>query len=454
MVDLESADIGFSFGFSAVLCGSIVVRVVYVSCWKNGSLCHAARNLVLFCGLQCSSPFHAQVWDMDGDTKGIHGMASKLSAAFVRTITKPGKYGDQHGLILRVKPSGSKQWLWRGMIRGKRTDLGLGGWPYVSLAEARQAAFDNRKLARAGGDPLALKRRPDVPTFAEAVERVVAIHEPNWKDGARSADIWRSSLGRYAIPRLGRKRVCDIDTADVLAVLVPIWADKRETARRVRQRIGAVMKWAVAQGYRQDNPAGEAIGAALPKNGVAKSHMKALPYSEVAGAIANIRASARAWRGTKLALEFLVLTAARSGEVRGAQWSEIDLEARTWTVPGSRMKAGKPHRVPLSARALDVLQEAREVADQGGLVFPSVTGRPLSDSTLSKLCRESRVGCVPHGFRSSFRDWCAERSNAPREVCELALAHVNADRVEAAYMRTDLFERRRELMAEWSEYLS
>ena len=379
-------------------------------------------------------------------------MASKLSAAFVRTIAKPGKYGDQHGLILRVMPSGSKQWIWRGTVRGRRVDMGLGGWPYVSLAEARQAAFEHRKLARAGGDPLALKRRPNVPTFAEAVETVIAIHEPNWKNGSRSAAIWRSSLGRYAMPGLGRKRVSDIDTADVMASLVPIWAGKRETAKRVRQRIGAVMKWAIAQGYRHDNPAGDAIAAALPKNDVTKKHMRALPYPEVAGGIAKIHQSA-AWTGTKLALEFLVLTAARSGEVRGARWSEADLEARTWTVPVERMKMGKPHRVPLSARALEVLSEAREIADDSGLLFPSVTGRSLSDNTLSKLCRENSVGCVPHGFRSSFRDWAAECSDAPREVCELALAHVNADRVEAAYMRSDLFEKRRELMEAWAIYL-
>ena len=380
-------------------------------------------------------------------------MTGKLTAAFVRSIKRPGKYGDQHGLILRVMPSGSRQWIWRGTVRGRRVDLGLGGWPYVSLAEARQAAFEHRKLARAGGDPLALKRRPNVPTFAEAVETVIAIHEPNWKNGSRSAAIWRSSLGRYAKPRLGRKRVSDIDSADVLAVLVPIWAGKRETAKRVRQRIGAVMKWAIAQGYRHDNPAGDAIAAALPKNGVIKKHMRALPYPEVAGGIAKIRQSA-AWTGTKLALEFLVLTAARSGEVRGARWSEVDLEAQTWTVPVERMKMGKPHRVPLSARALEVLSEAREIADDSGLLFPSVTGRSLSDNTLSKLCRENSVGCVPHGFRSSFRDWAAECSNAPREVCELALAHVNSDRVEAAYLRSDLFERRRQLMEQWSTYLS
>ena len=380
-------------------------------------------------------------------------MATKLTAAFVRTINRPGKYGDEHGLILRVLPSGSKQWIWRGTIRGRRVDLGLGGYPYVTLAEARQAAFDHRKQARSGGDPLALKRRPDVPTFAEAAETVIALHEPTWRDGARSAEIWRSSLVRYAIPRLGRRRICDITTADVMAVVLPIWAAKRETAKRVRQRIGVVMKWAVAQGYRQDNPAGDVIGAALPKNGVVRKHQRALPHTEVAGAMAKIRQSA-AWPGTKLALEVLVLTAARSGEVRGAHWIEADLEAATWTVPASRMKMGKPHRVPLATRALEVLAEARELADESGLIFPSPTGRVLSDNTLSKLCRENDVGCVPHGFRSSFRNWAAECSDAPREVCELALAHVNADRVEAAYMRSDLFERRRRLMDDWAHYLA
>lgn len=380
-------------------------------------------------------------------------MASALTAAFVRTITKPGKYGDQHGLILRVSHGESKQWVWRGTIRGKRVDLGLGGWPYVSLAEARQIAFDHRKVARAGGDPLALRRKPEIPTFAEAMEEVIKIHEPNWKHGTRSAKLWRSSLGQYALPRLGRKRVSDINTADVLAVLIPLWADKRNTGRCVRQRIGSIMKWAVAKGYRSDNPAGDAIGAALPKNGVARRHMLALPHSEVAGAVAKIRESGE-WVGTTLALEFLILTAARSGEVRGAQWSEIDLGARTWTVPGERMKAGRPHRVPLSARALEVLNEARRLSGGSGLIFPSVTGRGrMADATLSEFCRERRLGCVPHGFRSSFRDWAAECSDAPREVCELALAHVNKDRVESAYMRSDLFERRRELMEAWARYL-
>ena len=213
------------------------------------------------------------------------------------------------------------------------------------------------------------------------------------------------------------------------------------------------MKWAVAQGHRQDNPAGDALGAALPKHSIVKKHHRALPYAEVADAIATVRASRAHW-ATVAAIEYLVLTASRSGEVRKARWDEVDLETATWTVPADRMKMQREHRVPLSERALQILAEASEWADGSGLVFPSVTGRPLSDNTLSKLLREQGISAVVHGFRSSFRDWCAECSNAPREVSELALAHVNSDRVEAAYMRTDLFERRRALMQSWADYIS
>ena len=232
-----------------------------------------------------------------------------------------------------------------------------------------------------------------------------------------------------------------------MPVLLPIW-----TARRIRQRIGAVMKWAVAQAYREDNPAGDAISAALPKNSMRRQHQKALPYAEVADALGRVRASG-AHRSTALAFEFLVLAACRSGEVRGARWDELDIAAAIWTIPAVRMKAKLEHRAPLSGPTLDILDEARELADPSGLLFPSPTGRTLSDSTLSKLLREIGVGAVPHGFRSSFRDWAAECSNTPREVCELALAHVNSDRVEAAYLRSDLFQRRRDLMQAWADYV-
>lgn len=383
----------------------------------------------------------------------------QLTAAFVKRVrhsgkpSGPDKYFDQHGLVLRVIPSGGKQWIWRGTARGKRLELGLGGWPYVSLTEARQTAFEYRKLARSGGDPRSPRSGQRVPTFAEAAETVIKIHELGWKNGGKSADQWRASLRDYAIPTLGEVRVSDISTADIMEVLLPIWNEKRETARRVRQRVGAIMKWAVAQGFRPDNPAGEALGAALPNNGTTRKHYRALPHAAVAGAIATVRASRGHW-ATVAAIEFVILTAARSGEVRKARWDELDLETATWTVPADRMKMKREHRVPLSGRAMQILAEAREMADGSGLIFPSVRGRPLSDNTLSKLLREQRIRAVVHGFRSSFRDWCAECSNAPRDVFELALAHVNSDRVEAAYLRSDLYERRRALMQAWADYIS
>ena len=243
-----------------------------------------------------------------------------LSATFVRSVSQPGRYGDGRGgfglsLLVKLRENGrlSKTWSQRLRIDGKVTNVGLGSWPVTTLKEAREKALENRREVEHGGDPR--ERIARVPTFAEAIEKVIAIHEPSWKDGARSGEIWRSSLRDYAMPRLGGKPVDKITTADVLAVLVPIWSTKRETARRVRQRIGAILKWAVAQGYRDDNPAGEAIGEALPKTGSPKQHQRALPHAEVGTAVRKVRGS-KAWWATKAAFEFLTLTAARSGEVR------------------------------------------------------------------------------------------------------------------------------------------
>ena len=380
-------------------------------------------------------------------------MAGKLNARFAATVTKPGRHGDGNGLYLLVKPSGAKSWVLRTVVRERRCDIGLGGHPLVSLAEARTAAFDNRKLARAGGDPLALKRRPDIPIFEEAARTVIEIHKPTWRDGGKSAGQWESSLRRYAFPRLGARRVDTITTSDVMAVLLPIWTEKSETARRVRQRISAVMKWAVAQGYRADNPAGDAIAAALPKVGDTHRHFRAVHHTGAGDVIRAVWES-EASLTSRLAFEFLVLTAARSGEVRGAAWSEIDTDAATWTIPGERMKGGREHRVPLSGRALAVLDEARALDDGSGLVFPAPAGRkPMSDSTLSKLLRELGIDAVPHGFRSTFRDWCSEAAQAPREVAEACLAHVVRG-VEGAYARSDLLERRRKLMDRWAAYLA
>ena len=381
----------------------------------------------------------------------------RLSATFVRTVNLPGRYGDGyggHGLSLLVKPAAhgglSKSWAQAIRPNGRTTSIGLGAYPVVTLAAAREKALDNARAVAGGRDPRRRTRR--VPTFAQACETVIAIHAESWK-GARNEREWRATLREYAMPSLAALRVDAIDTADVMAVLVPIWTTKRQTARRLRQRIGAVMKWAVAQGYREDNPAGDVLSAALPNNRIAAKHQRALPHAEVGAALARVRTSG-GYPGTVLSFEFLVLTAARSGEVRNARWSEIDRAGAVWTVPGERMKAGREHRVPLSPRALEVLDEAAgRLAGGGGLVFPSLTGRVANHSLMAVLLRELAIGAVPHGFRSSFRDWAAECTDAPREVCELALAHVNSDRVEAAYRRTDLFDRRRILMNDWAAYV-
>ncbi len=382
----------------------------------------------------------------------------RLSARFVTTIEQPGRYGDGRGsggLSLLVKHTArghlAKSWAQRISIDSRQRNLGLGSWPHVSLAEAREKCALNLAARRRG--ELVTGRKRTVPTFEEAVEKVIAMHRAGWKDGSKSEKDWRATLRDYAVPKLGGRPVNRINTADVMAVLLPIWNEKRVTARRVRQRISTVMRWAVAQGYREDNPAGEAIGAALPKNGVRPQHLAALPYAEVAGALAQVRGSG-AYRATVLAFEFLVLTACRSGEVRGARWKEMDLAGREWRIPAKRMKTGREHRVPLSEGALAVLPEAQALADGSGVVFPSARGRPLSGFAIVKLVRDLGIGAVPHGFRSSFRDWAAECTDAPREVCELALAHVNSDRVEAAYRRTDLFERRRTLMEQWAAFLA
>ena len=380
-------------------------------------------------------------------------MSQRLNALFVKRVTLPGKYHDEHGLILRVKPTGSKQWVQRLVVKGRRRDIGLGGYPLVSLAEARDAAFANRKLARAGGDPLALRRQPDIPTFGDAAEAVIALHAENWKDSGRTAAIWESSLNRYAFPRLGHRLVSDITVADVMAVLVAddFWNHKRETAKKIRRRISTIMRWAVAQGYRDDNPAGEALGAGLPMNSKPVNHHRALPHAAVAGAIKTVRGSG-AGIATKLAIEFLTLTATRSSEVRLGVWSEIDLEEAVWRVPAERAKTKRTHEVPLSGRAVAILAEAREITDGSGRIFPSPRGKALSDNTLSKLFRELGIDAVPHGARSSFRSWCAD-SAIDREVAEACLAHV-LQGVEAAYQRSTMFDRRRKVMERWAGYLS
>ena len=387
-----------------------------------------------------------------------------LSAAFVRTVTEPGRYGDAMGLHLVVSPSGSKRWIQRITIRGKRVDLGLGPLAAVSLAEARELAARNFKEARTGGDPLRAKREAQAAvTFEEAARKVHEIHLPTWRNAKHGKD-FIASLEAYAFPKLGKMKVQDVTTADVLAVLTPIWTKIPETAKRVRQRIGTVMKWAIAQGWRQDNPADNLDGA-LPKVPKVKAHRVALPYDKVSGFLEALGASG-AGPSTKQALEFLVLTAVRSIEVREARWSEIDMAAKVWEIPAERMKMKRAHRVPLSPRALEILREAEALrpatpatpatqAEPSPLIFPGQKpGRPLSDMTLSKLVKELGFPVDVHGFRTSFRTWAQERTTTAHEVAEAALAHNVGNSVSQAYARSDMFEKRRDLMDRWAAYLA
>ena len=280
-----------------------------------------------------------------------------LSAAFVRTANKPGKYNDGHGLFLKVVTSGAKRWVQRIVIRGKRTEIGLGSASLVSLSEAREVAIENRKLARAGGDPLQEKRTANaLLTFEEAARKVHKIHEPAWRNKKHAAQ-FISTLETYTFPRIGKLKVSEVTTADVLAVLQPIWLEKPVTARRVKQRIGTVMKWAIANGWRNDDPA-ISVSSALPKQDRTPTHRKALPYDKVPEFLETLKAS-NAGDATKLALELLILTASRSGEVRLADWPEFDLKQGVWTRPAQRMKSKKEHRIPLPPRARSAVRGAQ-----------------------------------------------------------------------------------------------
>ena len=330
--------------------------------------------------------------------KGRHPH-NALAAAFVRTAPV-GRHADGNGLYLYVQRTGTRSWIQRLVIRGRKHELGLGSVHLVSLAEAREQALANRKLARSGGDPLSDKRRAQaVPTFAEAAAAVVEQKQAGWRS-PRQAKEWLRSLERFAFPRIGSRPVSEVTSADALEILSPIWHAKARTAKSVRQRIRAVLEWAVAMEYRTDNPC-DRIGPVLgPQRDVVR-HMRALPHRDVAGAIESVRSS-KATTALKLAFEFLVLTAARSGEVRLATWDEIDTRGHVWTIAATRMKANRAHRVPLSERALEIFAAARTLADGNPLVFPNRWGNPVKDTFLSQMLKDLEIPAVPHGHRSYY----------------------------------------------------
>ena len=397
----------------------------------------------------------------------------RLSALQVTKLTKPGLYGDGGGLTLQITATGAKSWLLRYMVAGKPFGMGLGPTHTVSLAEARQKALDARKLLIDGINPLAAKKQNKIAaaladakmmSFDQCAEAYILAHKAEWKN-AKHGDQWTNTLNAYASPVFGHLPVAEIDTGLVVKCLAPIWESKTETASRVRGRIESVLGWATTSGYRTgENPARwkghlENLLATISKSSRTKNH-PSLPWQRIGAFMSALRAregvSARA-------VEFAILTACRSGEVRGAQWAEFDTAGKLWTIPAERMKAKREHQVPLSDAAL-VLLESMPKDDDVDVVFAGTKGQPLSDMSLTAVIRRMNGddkpvwadangdGITVHGFRSSFRMWAAETTNYPREVAEHALAHQLPDAVERAYQRGSQFAKRAALMAEWAVY--
>jgi integrase len=387
----------------------------------------------------------------------------KLTALAITQAKRRGYYGDGGGLFLQVSATGAKSWVFRFKEASKLREMGLGATHTVSLAEARQKALECRKARLEGRDPIEVRRGKRIQakldaakamTFAACAERYIASHKAGWRNPKHAAQ-WPATLGTYVYPVFGSLPVQAVDVGFVMKVIEPIWAIKPETASRVRGRIESVLDWATARGYRQgENPArwrGH-LENLLPKKSKVRrvEHHAALPYAEIAAFMAELRQQ----EGVAAhALEFVILMAARTGEVIGAKWDEIDSGEHLWVIPAERMKAAKEHREPLSDPALAILEEMRKIR-QGDHIFPGgKEGRPISNMAMSMLLR--RMGCgelTVHGFRSTFSDWCSERTNFPAEVREMALAHAVSDKVEAAYRRGDLLQKRRQLADAWARF--
>jgi integrase len=387
----------------------------------------------------------------------------KLSALAVHKAKGKGLYPDGGNLYLQVGPSGAKSWLFRFMLHGRARTMGLGPFHAVSLADARLKAADCRRQLSEGIDPLTKRKAEQTKarleaarslTFKACAEAYIEAHKAGWRN-AKHIWQWDNSLSLYAYPTLAKLPVQEIDVALVMKVLEPIWTERTETASRLRGRLENILDWATVRGYRQgDNPArwrGH-LDNLLPRPSKVQKveHYSALPYAEIADFMQGLM---RQDGLSAKALQLVILTATRTSETIGAQWDEIDLEAGTWTIPANRIKMGREHRVPLSAPAVKILTDLREESGSA-FVFPGrQSTKPLSNMALLTLLRRmNRDDITVHGFRSTFRDWTAEQTNYPREVAEAALSHAIEDKVEAAYRRSDLFDKRRQLMDEWAAY--
>ena len=366
-------------------------------------------------------------------------------------LTKRGRVAVGHGAFLQISEFGTRSWVFRYVVNGKAHHVGLGSCTYVTLAEARQKAFEYRRLLAAGGDPLEQKRaakrghllaRVPAKTFQQVALEYIAQHEREWRSD-HSRRQWRSSLTRYAFPKIGSMAIADIGVAEVLLVLDPIAARVPETASRVKHRMALILDWAASRDLRpHENPARRP--RLLPKHKNRVKHFTAIPYADIGALMAKLRAQEEL---SARALEFLILTATRTGELLGARWEEISGD--TWTIPGERTKSGKAHRVPLSDRAVELIRGLPHI---GQHIFPGRAGEGMGETTLRKVLKRMGFRITVHGFRSTFRDWAAEQTNFPNHVVEQALAHAIGNGVEAAYRRGDWFEKRSRLMQDWSNY--
>lgn len=383
----------------------------------------------------------------------------RLTDAVVRQA-RSGRHVDGNGLHLLVRPNGARSWVQRLVILGNRRDLGLGGYPLVTLATARKVAEENRRVARSGGDPVAAPSRKAVPSVREVFEDVIAARSVSWRNPATERK-WRRLFETLVLPGIGAKPVDEVTLDDLREIVLPHWHGRGSTGYVVRQHLDSVMRWSVAHGHRSDNPA-EQLKVLVPKVKAVVHHHPSLPHRKVCDAMRAVDAS-RADEAVKLALLFTVLCVARVGEVGGAAWSEMDLEGRVWTRPAERMKAQQLHQVPLSAQALAVLDRMRALARSGPLVFALRNRRggtrAVAAADLAAVLRplgfvdEQRRSVVMHGFRATFRVWAMEVERASFESCEAALAHTQSDQTVAAYARSELFEVRRELMQAWADYV-
>ena len=372
----------------------------------------------------------------------------KLNPVSIESLP-PGRHHDKNGLYLRVGKRGRRSWHQRYTVRGRRRPTELGTYPELSLAQARGLALANLRVVLEGQDPVLKKSRKAIPTFALAAKTVVEQRRASWAQ--KEGEDWLRAFRLHVFPEIGDKLVSAVTTLHLLELVARILSTNPPTGRRVLRYISTVMDWAVLHGYRDDHPVGEALVAALPKGKGEVAHYPSVPHSEIAEVLVAIRTS-RAWILTRLALVFLILTGARSGEVRGAVWDEISLAERLWIIPGNRMKTGEEHRVALSSHAVAILKIALKLGSGTGLIFPSNKGAMLYTKDLADVLHRLGIAAVPHGFRSTFRTWCGD-TGVLWEQAEASLSHAVGSPVERSYARGDLLERRRPVMKAWAKYL-